>query len=34
MIWRAYQTVRPIFVLRLDGVPLVSVYRRPHPTPP
>jgi hypothetical protein len=29
MIWKAYGTVQPIFVLRLDGVPLVSVYRRP-----
>ena len=29
MIWQSYGTVRPIFVLRLDGVPLVSLYRRP-----
>jgi hypothetical protein len=31
MIWQAYGTVQPIFVLRLDGVPLVSVYKRPMP---
>ena len=29
LIWKAYGTVRPIFVLRKDGVPIVSVYRRP-----
>jgi len=28
MIWKTYQTVRPIFVLRSDGVPIVSVYKR------
>jgi hypothetical protein len=28
LIWSAYQTVQPIFVLRADGVPIVSVYRR------
>lgn len=28
MIWRSFATVQPDFVLRLDGVPLVSVYRR------
>ncbi len=33
LIWAAYGTVQPIAVLRFDGVPLVSVYRRP-PTPP
>lgn len=33
MIWQSYGTVQPIFVLRLDGVPLVSVYRRPQPPP-
>jgi Dolichyl-phosphate-mannose-protein mannosyltransferase len=31
MIWQSYGTVQPIFVLRLDGVPLVSLYRRPRP---
>ncbi|MEZ4362341.1 MAG: glycosyltransferase family 39 protein [Kofleriaceae bacterium] len=35
LIWQAYGTVQPSFVLRLDGVPLVSVYRRPPvPAPP
>jgi 4-amino-4-deoxy-L-arabinose transferase-like glycosyltransferase len=29
LIWSAYGTVRPIYVLRADGVPIVSVYRRP-----
>jgi 4-amino-4-deoxy-L-arabinose transferase-like glycosyltransferase len=29
MIWDAYGTVQPVFVLRTDGVPIVSVYRRP-----
>lgn len=29
MIWEAYGTVQPIFVLRVRGVPIVSVYRRP-----
>ena len=29
LIWQAYGTVRPIYVLRSDGVPIVSVYRRP-----
>ena len=28
MIWKTYKTVRPIFVLRDDGVPIVSVYKR------
>jgi hypothetical protein len=28
MIWNAYGTVQPIFVLRADGVPIVSLYRR------
>ncbi len=30
MIWKSYGTVQPVFVLRADGVPIVSVYRRPH----
>ncbi len=34
MIWQAYGTVQPSFVLRLDGVPLVSVYRREKLAPP
>lgn len=29
MIWSSYGTVQPVFVLRHDGVPIVSVYRRP-----
>jgi hypothetical protein len=29
MIWKSYGTVAPVFVLRSDGVPIVSVYRRP-----
>lgn len=29
LIWRAYNTVQPIYVLRAYGVPIVSVYRRP-----
>jgi hypothetical protein len=28
MIWRAYGTVQPAFVLTTDGVPIVSVYMR------
>jgi 4-amino-4-deoxy-L-arabinose transferase-like glycosyltransferase len=31
MIWNAYGTVQPVFVLRFDGVPIVSVYRKPSP---
>jgi hypothetical protein len=34
LIWKAYGTVQPAFVLRFDGVPLVSVYRRPSPPVP
>jgi hypothetical protein len=33
MIWKSYGSVRPSFVLRADGVPIVSVYRR-DPLPP
>jgi 4-amino-4-deoxy-L-arabinose transferase-like glycosyltransferase len=29
MIWKAYGTLAPVFVLRADGVPIVSVYKRP-----
>jgi len=29
LIWKAYGTVQPLFVLRAHGVPIVSVYRRP-----
>jgi 4-amino-4-deoxy-L-arabinose transferase-like glycosyltransferase len=28
LIWKSYGTVQPWFVLRADGVPIVSVYRR------
>lgn len=31
IIWDEYGTVSPIFVLTIDGVPLVSVYKRPDP---
>jgi 4-amino-4-deoxy-L-arabinose transferase-like glycosyltransferase len=30
LIWNAYRTVQPIYVLTSDGVPIVSVYRRPR----
>ncbi len=30
LIWSAYRTTRPVFVLRVDGVPIVSVYERPR----
>jgi hypothetical protein len=29
MIWAAYETVQPVFVLTAGGVPIVSVYQRP-----
>jgi hypothetical protein len=29
LIWKAYGTLRPIAVLTSDGVPIVSLYRRP-----
>ncbi|HEX2689813.1 MAG TPA: glycosyltransferase family 39 protein [Kofleriaceae bacterium] len=29
LIWNSYRTVQPIYVLASDGVPIVSVYRRP-----
>ena len=29
MIWKAYGTTQPIFVLRAAGVPIVSLYKRP-----
>ncbi|HZJ63224.1 MAG TPA: hypothetical protein VFD36_06835, partial [Kofleriaceae bacterium] len=29
LIWSAYGTVRPVYVLCSDGVPIVSLYRRP-----
>ena len=31
LIWRSYGTVRPVFVLRSHGVPIVTVYKRPVP---
>jgi hypothetical protein len=35
LIWKAYGTVQPIYVLRAHGVPIVSVYAKPPPaTPP
>jgi hypothetical protein len=30
MIWAAYGTVQPVYVLRFQGVPIVSVYARLH----
>jgi hypothetical protein len=30
LIWSAYGTVRPVYVLCSDGVPIVSLYRRPE----
>ncbi len=29
LIWKAYGTVKPWFVLRADGVPIVTIYARP-----
>jgi hypothetical protein len=29
LIWKSYGTVQPVFVLRSDGVPIVTVYKRP-----
>jgi hypothetical protein len=29
LIWKSYGTVQPIFVLRTEGVPIVTVYKRP-----
>jgi 4-amino-4-deoxy-L-arabinose transferase-like glycosyltransferase len=31
LIWKSYGTVKPVFVLRSEGVPIVSVYKRPVP---
>jgi len=28
--WVAFGTVRPVFVLRYDGVPIISVYENPR----
>ena len=33
LVWNAYGTVQPVYVLRKDGVPIVSVYHRPLPLP-
>ena len=30
LIWASYGTTQPVYVLRLDGVPIVSVYERPR----
>jgi hypothetical protein len=32
LIWKAYGTVQPVYVLTTDGVPIVSVYARPTPS--
>jgi 4-amino-4-deoxy-L-arabinose transferase-like glycosyltransferase len=29
LIWKSYGTVQPFYVLRADGVPIVSLYKRP-----
>jgi Dolichyl-phosphate-mannose-protein mannosyltransferase len=29
LIWKSYGTVRPVYILCSDGVPIVSLYRRP-----
>ena len=29
LIWKSYGTTQPIYVLRANGVPIVSIYRRP-----
>jgi hypothetical protein len=29
LIWKSYGTVQPIYVVRANGVPIVSIYRRP-----
>jgi len=34
MIWKTYKTVQPVFVLTTDGVPIVSVYKKPKRQPP
>ena len=31
LIWKSYGTVKPVFVLRTEGVPIVTVYKRPVP---
>jgi 4-amino-4-deoxy-L-arabinose transferase-like glycosyltransferase len=31
LIWKSYGTVKPVFVLRSEGVPIVTVYKRPIP---
>jgi hypothetical protein len=30
-LWEAYGTVRPVHVRTREGVPLVTIYRRPPP---
>ena len=32
-IWEAFGRVDPVYVLRYDGVPIVSVYENPHRSP-
>ena len=34
MIWQGYRSVKPTYVLRSDGVPIVSVYERPASSAP
>ncbi len=29
-IWTTYGSVKPVYVLRYDGVPIISVYKNPH----
>lgn len=30
LIWKSYGTVQPVYVVRANGVPVVSIYRRPQ----
>ncbi|MEO8702993.1 MAG: glycosyltransferase family 39 protein [Kofleriaceae bacterium] len=30
LIWKTYGTVQPMFVLRADGIPIVTLYKRPR----
>ncbi|HUH06107.1 MAG TPA: glycosyltransferase family 39 protein [Kofleriaceae bacterium] len=32
LVWQAYGTVQPVYVLTVDGVPIVTVYARPELT--
>ena len=33
LVWKAYGTVQPVYVLTTDGVPIVTVYARPGARP-